>query len=81
MRASFRSFDQAGGRTSFSTSTAPGSSTIRFRPNTAAGASFPELHDDNLITPAQFVDDLSLKNEPLDGDRKKLRDFYTRGDG
>jgi putative endopeptidase len=37
---------------------------------------FAELHDDNLMELRKLVDDLATQSEPLDANRRKLRDFY-----
>jgi putative endopeptidase len=45
-------------------------------PEYSRWGAFAELHDENLVHLRTIVEDLSKQTEPLDENRRKLRDFY-----
>lgn len=74
-------------RANFDTSVAPGQDFFQFvnggwiRRNPIPAeysrwGAFAELHDENLLKLRTIVEDLSKSGEPLDANRRKLRDFY-----
>ena len=46
-------------------------------PEYSRWGAFPKLRDDNLKALHAILDDLAAQTEPLDDDRRKLRDFYV----